>query len=52
MPELAQRIRLAVAQSKKVEREARILKQMLGGIQDLQSDGHKEKQNGNSKTSS
>jgi hypothetical protein len=47
MDELAQRLEIARAQSKRVQREARFLTQMLAGILDLQAPGHKENQDGN-----
>lgn len=48
MEELAQRLEIALAQSKRVQRESRSLTQMLAGIRDLQlQEGHKENQNGN-----
>lgn len=49
-----QRVEIALAQAKRVRREAGILVQMLGGLRDtltLQPEGHKENQNGR-KTSS
>jgi hypothetical protein len=44
MDELAQRLEIARAQSKRVQREARSLTQMIAGILDLQAEGHKENQ--------
>jgi hypothetical protein len=44
MDELAQRLEIALAHSKRVQREARVTTQMLAGIRDLQALSQKENQ--------